>query len=153
MTITVDREKMLQSLLEDDFIPSGPLAVPPSFTITLRKHPESDAEKLPAMTAVLIRYIQELDRNLGGLGVHFDPAGTVETNAQLTIRLVVVPVGDFSGRIDAISNALARLASQVRQELVTRQDADINAKIAAELGSPVTRDVREAAEHLEPVAV
>jgi len=42
MTITVDHDKMLRSLLDDDFVPTGSLAVPAQVNVVLRKHPEAD---------------------------------------------------------------------------------------------------------------
>ena len=149
MTVTTDYEKMLRSVAEEEPPPVGLLAASPYLGFSVRRHPETDEGKLPAMVAVLIHYVQELDRNLGGAGVHFDPTGTVETDRRLTIRLEMVAIGDFLGRIETITNKLHELAKQAKRELVTRQDADINAKIVAELGSLP----REVAEHLEPVAV
>ena len=75
----------------------------------------------------------------------------MQTDTKLTIRLIVTPVGDFLGRMETILKTLNELAGKARQELVTQQDADINARIAAALDSPIAPAVREVAEHLEPV--
>ena len=149
MTMTVDYEKMLRSAAEEEALPCGLMAVSPYLWFSVRRHPEVDEDKLSAMVAVLISYIRDLDRSLGGTGVHFDPKGTVLTEQKLTILLVVNATGDFLERIDSLTNKLAELARQAKHDLVKSQDADINAKIAAELGSSVPKPVRDAAEHLE----
>jgi hypothetical protein len=105
------------------------------------------------MAAVLISYVQQLDRTLGGQGIEFDPAGTVQTDTKLTLRLMVMPVGDFITRIDTILKTLNELTAQAKRDLVAKQDADINAQIRAELVSPFGPYVREAAQHLEPTGV
>jgi hypothetical protein len=151
MNVVIDQDKWLKAIAEEEPLPCGLLAVSPYLWFSVRRHPEVNEDKLSAMVAVLISYIQDLDRNLGGTGVHFDPTGTVLNEEKLTILLVVNATGDFLGRIYAITDKLSELAKQAKHDLVARQDADINAKIAADLGSPVPPPVREAAEHLEPL--
>jgi hypothetical protein len=148
MNVIIDQEKWLKAISEEDPLPCGLMAVSPYLWFSVRRHPELDEDKLSAMAAVLISYIQDLDRNLGGTGVHFDPLGTVLTDQKLTIQLVVNATGDFLGRIVAISDKLDELAGQAKHAIVKRQDADLNSKIAAELGSSVPKPVRDVAEHL-----
>lgn len=151
MNVVIDQDKWLQAIAEEEPLPCGLLAVSPYLWFSVRRHPEVDEDKLSAMVAVLISYIRDLDRSLGGTGVHFDQTGTVLTDQKLTIQLVVNATGDFLRRIYAITDKLTELAMQAKHHLVKSQDADINAKIAAELGSLIPPPIREAAEHLEPV--
>jgi hypothetical protein len=147
MTVTVDREKRWQALLAEEPEPSVPLAVPPHFDVTLRRHPEVGADKMAEMAAVLVRYAQQLDRALGGEGqVFHDPAGTRQTDAGLTLRLVTVPGGNFLDRFDAIYRALSELKENARREVADSQDSDINALIDAALASPIAREVAERLE-------
>ena len=151
MNVVIDHDKWLNAIAEEEPLPCGLLAVSPYLWFSVRRHPEVDEDKLSAMVAVLISYIRDLDRSLGGTGVHFDQTGTVLTAQKLTVQLVVEATGDFFGRIYAITDKLGELATDVKRHLVNRQDADINAKIVADLGSPVPPPVREAAGHLEPL--
>jgi hypothetical protein len=151
VSVTFDREKRWQALLAEGPEPSVPLAVPPHFYVTLRRHPEVGVDKMAAMAAVLVRYAQQLDRDLGGQGqVFYDPAGTRQTDAGLTLRLVTIPGGNFLDRFEAIYRALGELKATARREVADTQDADINARIDAELASPVAREVAERLE-LTPV--
>lgn len=121
------------------------------FRISLRKTSESEGRKLPAMAAVLIHYIRQLDQELGGQGVTF--AGASQTQQYLTLRLVMKPVGDVSSHMNFIIRELCKLTEKARQGVVTEQEADLEAKIEAELASPYSPDLREAAELLEPIGV
>jgi hypothetical protein len=151
MNVVIDHDKWLKAIAEEEPLPCGLLAVSPYLWFSVRRQPEVDEDKLSAMVAVLISYIRDLDRSLGGTGVHFDQSGTVLTAQKLTVQLVVEATGDFLRRIHTIYDKLGELALEVKRDMVKRQDADINAKIAADLGSPVPPPVREAASHLEPV--
>ncbi len=153
MKVDIDHDKWLKSIAEEEPLPCGLLAVSPYLWFSVRRHPEVDENKLSAMVAVLITYIQDLDRSLGGAGVQFDPSGTIQTDQKLTIQLVMMATDGFLRRIYAITDKLAELSKQAKRTLVTRQDADINAKIAAVLGPRVTPEVREAVEHLELTGV
>jgi hypothetical protein len=150
MTATIDREKWLATIANE---PDGPCtATLPFFTFTLREQPEGRTADLPAMAAVLIGYIDRLDRSLGG-GVVFDPSGTVEEPNRLTVRVVTLSGGGAIRRFNTIQKDLADLRLQVRELVIGSQAADFNAKVQAELASPYPYSLREAAEHLEPVGV
>jgi len=116
--------------------------------VQLRKHPETDAEKLPGLAALLIRSIDQLDLDLGGDGVEFDAEATTEDATHLTLHLTFRDPDGAEERRAEILRTLADLADTARQRLVSAQDADLRAKIAAELNSPIPRDV---AARLDPL--
>jgi len=144
MTITVDHEKMLRSLLDDDFVPTGPLAVPAQVNVVLRKHPEA-GELLAHLAAQLVHGIDQFDRSRGGAGVEYDPKGSTETATELKLRLYLNlhpnQMNDPFGRMDTIHQMLNDLAATARTEVVATQDADLRARVAAELESPIPRSV------------
>ncbi len=116
--------------------------------VQLRKHPETDAVKLPGLAALLIRSIDQLDYDLGGDGVEFDEEATTEDATHLTLHLTFRDPDGAEERRAEILRTLADLADTARQRLVSAQDADLRAKIAAELDSPIPRDV---AARLDPL--
>ena len=149
MTATIDREKWLAAIANE---PDGPCtATLPFFTFTLREQFEGRTGDLPALAAILIGPIDTLDRSLGGEGVIFDPSGTVEGPHRLTIRVVALSGGGAIRRFNTIQKELADLQDKARELVLVGQVADFNAKVEAELGSPVPYSLREAAGHLEPV--
>jgi hypothetical protein len=149
MTVTIDREKWLAAIANE---PDGPCtATLPFFTFTLRGQLEDPPRKLPAMVAVLIGYIDRLDRSLGGDGVVFDPSGTVEGPNRLTVRVVALSGGGAIRRFAAIETELTELQAQAHEQVIGSQAADFNAKIEAELASPYPLGLREAVKHLEPL--
>ena len=116
--------------------------------VQLRKHPETDAGKLPALAAMLIRSIDQLDRDLGGDGVEFDETATTEDADHLTLRFTFRDPDGAEERRDQIRHTLATLAADARQVLHVSQDADLRARIAAELDSPIPREL---APYLDPI--
>lgn len=149
MTATIDREKWLEAVANE---PDGPCtATVPFFTFTLQEQPEARPGRLPAMAAVLINYIDRLDRSLGGEGILFDPSGTLEEPNRLTVRVVAQSGGGAIRRFGAVQKSLAELRILAREQVIELQDADFNAKVKAELASPHPFSLREAAGHLEPV--
>lgn len=116
--------------------------------VQLRKHPETDAEKLPGLAALLIRSIDQLDLDLGGDGVEFDEEATTEDATHLTLHLTFRDPDGAEERREEIERTLANLADAARQRLVSAQDADLRAKIVAELDSPIPREL---AAYLDPL--
>jgi len=141
MGLVKDREKWLKFLDEVEEPNVSPLAVRPFFFVTLRKHPEA-GDLLTALATQLVRGVDQYDRTLGGDGWFFDKEGSVETDAELKLRLVANTGGwEVFGRMDTIHQMLNDLATSARQELVATQDADLRARVAAELESPIPRSV------------
>lgn len=151
MTVTIDQDKWLAAIADE---PDGPCtATLPFFTFTLREQPEAPPGDLATMAAVVIGYIDRMDRSLGGEGVLFDPLGTVEEPNRLTVRVVAVSGGGAIRRFGAIQKALTELRVQVREQGIELQAADFNAKVQAKLASPFPLGMSEAVEHLELMGV
>lgn len=119
-------------------------APPPAVTVTVRRHPEADPTRLPFFASMIVRCVDAMERALGGQGVVFDDAGTIEEPTRLTLRMYLLSGSDgFKGyeRAAQIHDTLAELVARSRTELVARQDADIRAKIAAELKAPLPAEL------------
>lgn len=148
-TLDVEREKRLKFLDAVEEPPTGSLAVRPFFSVTLRKHPEVNS--LPELAARLVQGIDQYERQLGGKGVFYDRGGSVETDTDLKMRLIV----NFGGweafeRMDKIHAMLSELAAKARQPEVAAQDADLRDRVAALLDNPIPRAAAERLE-LSPV--
>ncbi len=147
-TLYGDREKWLKWVEDEPDIPVTSLAVLPFFFVTLRKHPEVDGT-LPELAARLVLGIDQFERKLGGGGVVYDQRGSVETDTELKLRLVVLSGGwEAFERMDKIHAMLNELAAKARTDAADAQAADLRQRIAAALDSPIPREV---AARLEPV--
>lgn len=145
-TLYGDREKWLAWADDEPPLPDVPLAVPPFFYVTLRKHPEADGV-LPDLAARLVFGIDQYERQLGGSGVFYDRGGSIETDTELKMRLIVNSGGwEAFERMDKIHAMLRELAAKARQPEVVAQDADLRERVAALVESPITREVAERLE-------
>lgn len=149
-TLYRDRDEWLKFIDEVEEPAVSPLALPPFFYVTLRKHPEADAV-LPELAARLVLGIDQYERQLGGTGVFYDRGGSVETGTELKIRLIVNFGGyEASERMDKIHAMLRELAAKARQPEVAAQDADLRDRVAALLDAPIPRSVAERLELTAP---
>jgi hypothetical protein len=145
-TRDLEMEQRIKFLDAVEEPPIGSLAVRPFFYVTLRKHPESDGV-LPELAARLVLGIDQYERQLGGKGVFYDRGGSVETDTELKIRLIVNYGGwEAFERMDKIHAMLRDLAAKAREPEVAEQDADLRDRVAALVDAPIPRSVAERLE-------
>ena len=103
----------------------------PELRITIRRHPESDDGELPKAAAGAIRAVSRFEEDLGGDGLDYDPAGTVEEPDRVVLRLV--PRRDdweAADRLAAVADEVNRASREAGQPAV-----DLPTRIARELRS------------------
>ncbi len=137
-----DRQKWLDFISED---PDGPCdATMPFFHVNIRK--ASVDIRMPLLATLMVKSVDQLERTLGGDGVVFDEAGSIDEPTRLKLRLVVRKPFGAADRIGKILGTIDSLLDRVR----TDSGADIRAKITSELDSPIPNEVIRHLEHTVP---
>ena len=128
MTSTPPLEPHTSTPIPDDDIPV------PELRITIKRHPESDAAKLPLIAARVIGEVSKLEQSFGGDGLRYDQSGSVEEPGKLVLRLVPELLDEFTeDRLAKVADELNELVQRVRTNLVREQDGDIRELIDREL--------------------
>lgn len=124
--------------------PLPELPPPPELRITIARHPESDRDRLPGLAAEVIRQASQLEKSFGGDGLDYDPKGSVEEAGRLVLRLVPRSSDwEAAGRLAAVAEEFNRLVSLSKQDSLTKDAADIRAKIDRELQPHLPAEVVE----------
>ena len=128
MTSTPPLEPYRPSSLPDD------RDIASELRITLKRHPESDAAKLPSIAARVIGEVSKLEQSCGGDGLRYDPVGSVEEPSRLVLRLVPKLHDEYTEeRLSTVVDELNRFVHRTRDQMGQASNADLREQIGREL--------------------
>jgi hypothetical protein len=102
--------------------------------VTLKRHPTSDAAKLPSIAARVIGEASKLEQSCGGEGLDYDPVGSIEEPSRLVLRLVPKLHDEYTEeRLWTVVDELNRFVHRARDQMGQPRNADLREQIDREL--------------------
>jgi hypothetical protein len=109
----------------------------PELCVTVRRHPETDIQNLPASALRLIAQASRLEEAEGGRGLALDLAGSREEKDRLVLRLTPnLADAETDARLAKVAEVLNAITFLARDQVVAEQSANFDA-LSNELLGPI----------------